>query len=159
MSARVADSAADWDQRFLAHVDLTAVGCWEWQGTRHPDGYGVVRIGSTGVPAHRVSWFLTYGPIPTGQWVLHHCDNPPCVRPDHLFLGDQAANMRDAHEKGRMHPGEAHGRHKLTEAEVLDIRIRYRAGGVRQIDLAAEFNVNRTTISAIVRRQLWAHLA
>lgn len=77
-------------------------GCWEWQGSRLPHGYGHLTIPGRGVPyAHRISWELTHGEIPDGLWVLHHCDNPPCVRPDHLFLGTAQDNVDDSIRKGR----------------------------------------------------------
>jgi hypothetical protein len=72
--------------------------CWEWAGSRLPEGYG--RLGKE--IASRVSYRIHFGPIPDGIWVLHRCDNPPCVNPGHLFLGDHAANMRDAARKGRL---------------------------------------------------------
>lgn len=81
-------------------------GCWEWQGTRTAQGYGGFRIGGTMRKAHRVAWELTHGPIPPGAGphgtcVLHRCDNPGCVRPDHLFLGTNRDNARDREAKGR----------------------------------------------------------
>lgn len=98
-------------ERFWAKVDR-GDGCWEWQGARRkPWNYGVVQTGRWGAScvqrAHRVAWALTYGPIPDGLWVLHRCDNPPCVRPDHLFLGDAFVNMQDCVQKGR-HGSQVH---------------------------------------------------
>lgn len=77
--------------------------CWLWTATTTPTGYGKIRREDQGelVYAHRYSWELHYGPVPAGLMVLHHCDTPSCVRPDHLFLGDQVANMRDMAAKGR----------------------------------------------------------
>ena len=98
-------------ERFWAKVPTLGVGCWEWAGGRDNDeGYGRIREGRGGSPfllTHRVAWELTQGPIPDGLMVLHKCDNPPCVRPDHLFLGTNTDNMRDASAKGRMQHGEA----------------------------------------------------
>ena len=77
-------------------------GCWEWTGQRCARGYGLVAVTHTTVRrAHRVIWELVNGPIPAGMVICHHCDNPPCVRPDHLFIGTQADNMRDMQAKGR----------------------------------------------------------
>lgn len=89
------------DLRFWAAVTKTE-DCWTWGRYRDRRGYGRIMMPDH-VPAlaHRVAWELERGPIPAGLFVLHHCDNPPCVRPDHLFLGTQADNMRDCHSKGR----------------------------------------------------------
>lgn len=77
-------------------------GCWEWQAKRFDNGYGSFAVSrNKNQGAHRVAWELTNGPIPAGMSVLHHCDNRPCVRPDHLFLGTQLDNMRDMLAKGR----------------------------------------------------------
>ena len=150
--------------------DLVAKGepdtCWLWRGSTNGQGYGQVRTGSTKQgnrrmeKAHRIAWTLTHGPIPKGLWVLHSCDNPPCVNPAHLFLGDRSANMRDREEKGRArHPrGMAHGRAKLTDDDVRTIRARYAAGGVTQEALAAEYGVQHPTIGQIVRYKHWRHV-
>ena len=75
--------------------------CWEWHGTLRADGYGQIRIGASNVLAHRLAWQLAVGPIPDDLCVLHRCDNPPCVNPDHLWLGTHADNMHDMFAKGR----------------------------------------------------------
>lgn len=87
-------------ERFWAKVTKTE-GCWEWTGARTSRGYGNVWQGNRSTLAHRVSWTVHFGSIPEGKHVLHHCDNPPCVKPEHLFLGDHYANMRDCRQKGR----------------------------------------------------------
>jgi hypothetical protein len=91
-------------RRFWAKVQKSD-GCWNWTGAKDQHGYGDFRMGGRAMGstrAHRVSWFLTFGLSPKAH-VLHHCDNPSCVRPDHLFLGDDLANMRDMSAKGRHH--------------------------------------------------------
>lgn len=79
--------------------------CWEWAGARYPSGYGVMRLSRPVrrmIAAHRVSWALAHGALPPGGLdVCHHCDNPPCVNPAHLFLGTRSDNMRDMQRKGR----------------------------------------------------------
>jgi hypothetical protein len=93
-------------ERFMAKVSPEPTsGCWLWTGALGMDGYGIrVHLhGEERKPrrAHRASWEIFRGPIPDGLWVLHRCDNPPCVNPDHLFLGTQTDNIRDAVRKGR----------------------------------------------------------
>lgn len=119
-----------------------------------------------------MSWELHFGPIPDGMLVCHRCDNPPCVRPDHLFLADHAGNIADSTAKGRRaagerngmrtHPlikrGELNGHATLTADQVREIRVRYAAGGVRQVDLATAFGVPQTQISRIVRGTAWGHV-
>jgi len=92
-------SAAD---RFWEKVD-TSRECWEWTGSKRPLGYGQMGIPGTNRPvgAHRISWELHFGPIPDDMFVCHRCDNPKCVRPDHLFLGTPTDNVRDMVAKGR----------------------------------------------------------
>ncbi len=89
------------EQRFWPKVEKTGT-CWVWQGATDSHGYGQIHEEPRGhSQAHRVSWELAYGPIPEGLDVLHCCDNPPCVRPTHLFLGTQLDNNLDAINKGR----------------------------------------------------------
>lgn len=91
-------------ERFWRYVVKTD-GCWIWIGATASFGYGRIQRegGKQGKAdrAHRVSWLLHYGEIPLGMWVLHQCDEPSCVRPDHLFLGTHTDNMLDMAAKGR----------------------------------------------------------
>lgn len=76
-------------------------GCLVWIRGKTTDGYGSVCINGKMDKTHRVAWTLAYGPIPSGMCVCHHCDNPPCCEPTHLFLGTHSDNMRDRQIKGR----------------------------------------------------------
>ena len=131
-------------------------GCWEWEAGKFQGGYGSIKIAGRQHQAHRVAYQLYVGEIPEGMCVCHRCDNPSCVNPAHLFLGTKSDNMRDCENKGRRaHPsGEKHGRSKLTEEQVIEIRAR-RSEGARNIDLAKEFGVSRPTISHIVCYSEW----
>lgn len=86
--------------RFWRHVEK-GEGCWLWTGFCTPTGYGKTSVERRPAYAHRVSWELRYGPIPRGLYVCHSCDNPSCVRPDHLFVATQRENLRDMSLKGR----------------------------------------------------------
>jgi len=88
-------------ERLWARVDQ-GPDCWVWLGAKRRRGYGQLHIGNQWLSTHRLAWELTYGPIPAGLFVCHHCDNPPCCRPDHLFLGTAADNNRDTKAKGHL---------------------------------------------------------
>lgn len=128
-------------------------GCWEWQGSRNPLGYG--RIGSGGkygriALAHRVAYESTFGPIPDGSCVLHRCDNPPCCRPDHLFLGSMADNTADMRAKGRMATGQRLPQTRLTEDDRVQLIRLYGGGSATQSQLAARFGVSATTVHRVI---------
>lgn len=141
-------------ERFWSKVSR-GDGCWEWQGARDKDGYGITHLIAGAQKAHRGSFLLANGAIPAGLFVLHHCDNPACVRPDHLYAGTAADNARDCVSRGRNRRGESHGRSKLCAADVVAIRVRYAAGGVRQADLAREYAMPQTVISGALRGEIW----
>lgn len=150
------------EERFWAKVQKTE-SCWIWSAGTSIGGYGDFSVThSIKVPAHRFSWEFTYGPIPAGISVLHSCDNPPCVNPEHLFLGTKGDNNRDRAQKGRskgvFFKGSLHRNAKLTEDAVLDIRRRYAAGGIYQRELANEYGVTRFAIGEIVNRVNWTHI-
>ena len=133
-------------------------GCWEWTGHRNEKGYGLIRVGGKdegSLYAHRVSYELAKGPLGEGMCALHTCDNPPCVRPDHLFAGTQRDNIDDMVAKGRSTRGERHPQAKLSLAEVEEVRRRYVAGGVYQDDLGAAFGISQSQVSEIVRGISW----
>jgi hypothetical protein len=134
--------------------------CWLWSASLNPDGYGQFRQSRLGtVTAHRFSWQVHYGPIPDGMCVCHKCDVPACVRPDHLFLGTVADNMRDRDRKHRrIAPcGEIHARAKLT-AERIDEARRCVADGETRASVAKRMGVGPTAISRALLGRSWKHL-
>lgn len=134
-------------------------GCWEWNGHRNAKGYGHISVVGNLVLAHRHAWALTHGPIPEGMFCLHHCDNPPCVRPDHLYIGTKKDNARDRSLRGRGcdSRGELHPSAKLSAAQVREIRVR-RASGERTSRVAKDYSVSPQLVSAIHYRRIWRHI-
>jgi hypothetical protein len=135
-------------------------GCWLWVGGhRDREGYGIVKLDGLNQRAHRVAWKLAHGLIPPGLCVLHRCDNPPCIRPDHLFVGTVGDNNRDRSRKGRTNVprGTAQRVAKLIEADVREIR-RLRAAGWTHERIAGRFPISRSQVGAIVSGKSWAHV-
>lgn len=150
-------------ERLKRKVVIAASGCWEFTGFRLPKKYGKIQGYSRGKIelAHRFSWMLHFGPIPAGMNVCHRCDNPPCVNPNHLFLGTASDNQQDSMRKGRKHVnatlpatrGERHWKNKLTLEQVRIIKSR--ASEPRTV-LGREFGVRRQYISNIICGRKWA---
>lgn len=112
------------------------------------------------IRAHRYSWILHYGEIPNSLHVLHRCDNPICVNPKHLFLGDALNNKTDSVAKERHARGEKHGCAKLTDNAVREIRKSYRKGirGVGMGSLGRRYGVSRPVIAGILKGLGWKHV-
>lgn len=151
------------EERFWEKVNkLSDDECWEWMAFVHPTGYGMFSVNRKMTSAQRVAWTLTYGEIPEGKLVCHHCDNRACCNPKHLFLGTYKDNARDMVNKRReQYPdnrGERHGLSKLTTNDVLKIRDLYSSGDYTQQEIANRFRINRKTVSKIVLRQRWSWL-
>lgn len=125
--------------------------CWLWAGPLKSDGYGAIFY-STGKHklAHRVAYELFHGPIPEGLSICHHCDNPPCCNPNHLYAGDHVDNARDMVVRGRSAKGKPGWWTKLSADQVHDIRCRYAGGGVSMSTLSHEFAVSETHIWRII---------
>lgn len=161
--------------RFWTFVNKTDVaGCWCWTGGLRK-GYGRFWVNQKSVPAHRYIYIRTYGPLNDTLVVCHRCDNPVCVRPDHLFAGSVQDNTQDAINKGRFDPrqlsraaphytGEQNGNHVLTDAQVVEIRTLYQPGtapyrSLHSLNgLAHQFGVSKFTIQSIIKRVTWRHL-
>jgi hypothetical protein len=128
--------------------------CWVWTGAVTRWGYGKFSVSSrVWERAHLVSWVLGHGPAPQGLYILHRCDNPPCIRPSHLFAGTPKDNTQDMIAKGRWgNPaarGERNSHAKLIEAQVVAIRERFAAGELRAA-LAAEYGLTPACIGDII---------
>lgn len=156
--------------RFWSHVDKNGTvpkhrpelgSCWIWTGSKSRKGYGGIREseGRRLLRAHRVSWAIHHGPVNDEDCVLHHCDNPACVRPDHLWIGTYKDNAVDAARKGRsplmQHPesarrGERHHMAVLTDSQVAELRALHVAGHAKR-SLARKFGVSRGCVCGILR--------
>lgn len=131
--------------------------CWMWLGFRDVHGYGHRGLNGRNPGAHRIAWTISKSEIPVDFFVLHKCDNPGCVNPDHLKLGTHSENVADAIKKGRSARGEKQGSSKLTEEAVQEIRLRVDAGE-QQVHLAREFRISKTVMSMTVNRKIWRHV-
>lgn len=152
-------SLASFSTRFWQRVQRSEE-CWEWT-TPHRSGYGFMHcpMSRKRERAHRISWMLTYGSIPDGLHVLHHCDNPPCVRPEHLHLGTHPENMAEASERRLFRYGHdwlaSHGEYvRLSPEIVLEIHARYSQGGISQRALAAEYGVSKSTLGYALKQRV-----
>jgi len=133
--------------------------CWVWRGGLTQAGYGTISLERKRLLVHRVSYELARGPISDGLHVLHHCDNPPCLNPDHLFLGTQQDNVADRVSKGRTAAGERQHLAKLTEDQVREIRRLWQQGGVSMAEMGRRFGVTVTPIWQILSGKTWRHVS
>lgn len=146
-------------QAILDHtVWIPYCGCMFWMGETTPDGYGLISRNGKRVGAHRVIKEMELGRVlSSGEWVLHKCDNPPCVRLDHLFVGTPKRNTQDKFEKGRGNVpfGDNHPLAKLTCEDVRRIRS---ITGISQREIAEQYGVHQVLISGILSRKTWRHV-
>ena len=133
--------------------------CWLWTGSCDRDGYGRFWSNKFNVSAHRYSYQIHYGFIPDGLFVLHSCDTPACVNPDHLWLGTNQDNMDDMVNKGRCirAKGENSGNAKMTINQVRSIREKHKRK-ITYKELANEYGVTKQNIGAVVNRKTWRHV-
>ncbi|AMS02615.1 endonuclease [Gordonia phage Yvonnetastic] len=156
------------ESRYWSRVEVKGRDeCWPWTGGVEPFGHGVIYLGRfSGTPrnekAHRLAYEFHHGKPPGDLVVRHTCDNPPCQNPRHLILGTQADNIRDMYSRSRNvndgRPGTSHPMHKISDADVRDMRDRYSSGGVRYKDLALEYDLSEAQVGRIIKRERWKHL-
>lgn len=154
----------NFSRRFWSKVQK-GDGCWVWIGARNKAGYGNFWLNGFYLNAHVASWIFHFGPVAGGLFVLHQCDNPSCVRPDHLFTGTSQDNTQDMMRKGRhsytlppIRFGTNNPASKLTEDEVCEIRRLYVPGVISQTEVGKRFSVTQGIVGQIIRRERWAHI-
>lgn len=146
----------DTQQRFEQYFTKTD-SCWEWTGSLDLGGYGKFWMNRRNIASHRAAFLLYRGEIPDGKFVLHTCDNPKCVNPDHLVLGTHRDNVRHMQERGRTQVGEANRSSKLTDEQVRCI-IRKVLNGAAVRTTAKEIGCSRNAVKAIANKITWKHI-
>jgi hypothetical protein len=150
MSRKGIPNKKPFKERFWSRVRKTS-GCWLWTGATNNHGYGIFHS-PIGRLAHRYSWFLHTGQAPVNV-ILHSCDTPLCVRPQHLRLGSQSENMRDALMRNR-----GHGRSKLTPDKVNAIRAAIAAGNISLRNIGKDFGITKAAVAHIKYGITWSWL-
>jgi hypothetical protein len=133
-------------ERFWTKV-MKSDGCWLYNGCKTRFGYGKFAITGGWVLAHRISWLLSFGNIPEDSCVLHRCDNPGCVNPDHLFLGTQLDNIYDMVFKGR-------NKTLIPDSTVTIIKDEILAGIISRRGIARKYNVSPSYITKLAHGDL-----
>ena len=143
--------------RFKGKYQEQPNGCYEWQAALNERGYGLFRIDGVTKKAHRIAYTIFKGEIPEGLLVCHSCDNKKCVNPAHLWLGTDKDNMTDKVAKNRQIKGSLVNHAKLTEDDVISIKIRLKSGQT-QVSIAREYGVHPMTILSIKQGKTWTHV-
>jgi hypothetical protein len=148
-------------ERLLKATSIQENGCWTCTLGGSVSRYGKIKLDGTrtGISNHRASWLVHKGPIPEDQCVLHTCDTPRCINPDHLFLGSHADNVADRVTKGRNsdQKGEKGARSYLKEQQVLEIRFLWAAGYSRS-DIANMYGTPYGNVKNILLRKTWTYI-
>lgn len=157
--------------RFYGNCHVSPSGCWLWDKQRSPSGYGAVKVKRKPWRAHRFSYAIHKGDIPKDKCVLHRCDVPACVNPDHLWLGTNWENSQDMVAKGRSTIGLRNGKHthpekvlrgeasnlaKITRDQATEIRLLFWKQGKQMKELADLYGLCRAQIGRILRREVWS---
>lgn len=148
-------------ERFWSKV-IKSDGCWAWTGTFSSKGYGVIwDEHKTQKGAHVVSFMMNVGPIPKGMFVYHKCDNPPCVNPEHLFLGTPSDSMKDMQAKGRDKKafGETHVCCKISDDQALTLIAEYGRGGTTFAKLALKYGISYAQAYRLYNNQTRTYLS
>jgi len=148
-------------QKFYSNIKVNPeTNCWEWIGNKDKKGYGIFKGYGFTHRAHRFSWLLHKGEFPNEFYVCHKCDNPPCVNPDHLFLGTQFDNMQDMIQKGRGPKvyGTNNPRANLSDQDVMEIRRLWDVEKTSPKELSIMFSTPKSTINQIISGNTWKHL-
>lgn len=141
-------------ERLNNYEAITETGCWIWMGSISRNGYGQIEENGKNLRPHRVSYSLNNGVIPKGNIIMHACDVPACINPDHLVSGTQKQNMADMVRKRRSLFGERAVKSILTEQQVLNIRL----SRENNTALGKKYGVDRTTVGKIKQRINWSYL-
>ena len=143
-----ASTKEDVRNKLLLYSDKKENGCWVWNKSRHRQGYGNLTYEKKNLLAHRVSWIIFKGEIEDGKKIFHICDNPPCVNPDHLFIGTQRDNIIDMFNKNRA------THQKITREQANEIRLLY-SKNICTIEISERFGISKSAISMIVNNKIW----
>jgi hypothetical protein len=161
-----------WREQFWVKVDKKGLDdCWEWLGTRYHGKYGFFKdrvnifdgenvIGKTIMTAHRYSYILHNNEILNGLFVCHHCDNPGCVNPAHLYAADCQRNTQDACDRNLIShaKGSKHGRSVLTEVDVENLYRMYYQDKMGKSEISRLLGTSATNVGDILKGRRWNHL-
>lgn len=144
------------EQEYIKNKSKISGTCWEWVGSKDKDGYGKACYKFKRERAHRLSYRVFKLQDISNMLVLHTCDNPSCVNPEHLFLGTHKDNMLDKKTKGRQLKGEEIGNSKLKESDIFEIR---KLRATRSLkELSKQFNCSVSNIHDVCKGYIWQHL-
>lgn len=143
-------------ERFWNKVNKTD-NCWLWTASKTTAGYGCFKLNGKLESAHILSYCLEYGEKPDELWVLHKCDTPSCVNPEHLFLGTRSDNMKDCHKKGRL-ANNLKPKTKLNSEQVKQLRELYKSGKYIQKEIAHMFGIDEIHCNKIINYKRWKNV-